>query len=568
MPLSKQTTQMKTIYKSILFSFFLLNYFSSSGQAPNFQWAKSAGGAAGFDDLANSIAVDVSGNTYITGSFNSTIINFGSTALTNMNTNNSADIFLAKYDASGNVIWVRSAGGTGDDVAYSLVVDASGSVYITGYFDSSTITFGSSTLINASQRNIFLAKYDAFGNVIWAKNDGGTGEPVAYSIAADSSGNTFITGGFGGSSSTVSFGSIILTNAGNSVYDIFLAKYDPSGNILWAKSAGGTGHDVGRSVAVDASGNSYITGSFYSTTINFGSTILANVNTNSTEDIFLAKYDTSGNVIWAKNAGGTVSDIGYSIAVDTSGNTYIAGSFNSTTIGFGSTTLISAGYDDIFLAKYDALGNVIWAKSVGGTSFDYATSISVDASENTYVTGSFWSSPLTFGSTILTNAGGGDIFIAKYAASGNVIWAKSAGGIGDDDGRSVAIDASGNTFITGYFMSPSIAFGLATLTTAGGGGDIFIAKLGNTTGINELSNLISIYVFPNPSNGNFQLTIANAQFTKGELEIYNVIGEKVFQSEIFESKSEINLNLPAGLYFYKIKNTAEIIGTGKIIIQD
>ena len=135
-----------------------------------------------------------------------------------------------------------------------------------------------------------------------------------------------------------------------------------------AKSAEGTYYDYGRSIAVDANGNSYVTGYFYSSTITFGLTTLTNSGVYS--DIFVVKYDSSGNVVWAKNTGGTNEDKGYGIAVDAIGNSYVTGWFSSSTITFGSTTLTNSGSDDIFVVKYDSSGNVMRAKSAGGTSND------------------------------------------------------------------------------------------------------------------------------------------------------------------------------------------------------
>ncbi|MFA5782356.1 MAG: SBBP repeat-containing protein, partial [Bacteroidales bacterium] len=485
------------IFAAISFLCFLSKI--SYAQTPDWLWAKSAEGMG--SDYAYSIAVDASGNTYVAGYFNSPTLSFGSDTLTNTSTGGSGyDVFLAKYDANGNVLWTKSASGTIDDYAYSVAVDDSGNIYVAGFFESSTLSFGSTTLTNAGDCNIFLAKYDANGIVLWAKSAGGTYYDWAPSVAVDDSGNAYLTGCF--YSPTITFGFTILTNAGSS--DIFLAKYDANGNILWAKSAGGTDEEVAYSVAVDASGNTYLAGYFESLTLTFGSDTLTNVDR---WDMFLAKYDATGNVLWAKSAGGTSYDVAYSVAVDTSGNTYVAGYFSSFTISFGSTTLtnVSVGYADIFLVKYDASGNVLWAKSAGGASEDEATSVSVDASGNTYLAGYFWSPTITFGSTTLTNVNVNnytDIFLAKYDANGNVLWAKSAGGTNYDEAYSVAVDTPGNTYVAGWFYSPTLIFGSTTLTNAGGY-DMFLAKLAAFTVITAQTN-VSCY------GGNNGTATANA----------------------------------------------------------
>ena len=274
-------------------------------------------------------------------------------------------IIFSLHVHSQNWLLARAATGSGQQEGLSIATDASGNVFVTGYFASPTITFGTTTLTNAGQYDIFLVKYDGTGNVLWAKSAGGTGGDEGWSVSTDASGNVFATGVF--SSPTITFGTTTLTNAG--IAAIFIVKYDGAGNVLWAKSAGGIGGDGGYSVATDVAGNVFATGVFSSPTITFGTTTLTNTS-GGYADIFLVKYDGIGNVLWAKNAGGTVDDYGWSAATDVSGNVFVTGYFTSATITFGTTTLINnsfAGMEDIFLVKYDGAGNVLWAKSAGGT---------------------------------------------------------------------------------------------------------------------------------------------------------------------------------------------------------
>ena len=547
--------------KKLFLSLILISFVSfANAQAPNWAWAKSAGGN-GYDE-GQSICVDASGNSYITGSFGSATITFGTTTLTNNTSGNYPDIFIVKYDASGNVVWAKSAGGGDYDEGQSISVDANGNSYITGYFRSDTIIFGTTTLTNNTSGNypeIFIAKYNASGNVLWAKSAGGSGYDEGQSISVDASGNSYITGFF--TSPTITFGTTTLINKDslNGSADIFIAKYDASGNVLWAKSAGG--NDIGQSIAVDASGNSYITGYFLSHTITFGTITLTN---NGGYDIFIAKYDASGNVVWAKSAGGSGYDEGYSISLDTSGNSYITGYFSSPTITFGATTLInydSTGYEDIFIAKYDASGNVIWAKSAGGNSDDWGQSICTDVSGNSYITGWFNSPTITFGATTLINDSTGyeDIFIAKYDASGNVIWAKSAGGSDSYlvESANICVDANGNSYITGCFNSPTITFGTTTLTN-NSNGNIFIAKLDNTAGIEEINNNAgNIAVFPNPVTDN--ITIETTKMAGGcgleaVIEITNIQGQLIKTIKATGNKTNISVSaFPSGLYFVKVE---------------
>ncbi|HRD00902.1 MAG TPA: SBBP repeat-containing protein, partial [Candidatus Syntrophosphaera thermopropionivorans] len=425
----------------------------------DWEWANKAGGTD--DDWVNGIAVDASGNSYVTGFFDISAT-FGYTTLIN---SGGYDIFVAKLDSSGNN-WLMATK-AGENINYygnGIAVDADGNSYVTGYFEGSS-TFCSTVLTSSGYYDIFVAKLDSSGNWEWAKKAGGTNYDFSYSIAVDTSGSCYITGEF---FDYATFGDIILTSNGS--YDIFIAKLDSNGNWLWAKKAGGSSPDFGNGIAVDASGNSYVTGYFGGTTATFGSTTLT---TNGGYDIFVAKLDSNGNWVWAKNAGGGSPDFGYGIAVDASGNSYVTGYFQSPNAYFDSTTLTNSGSDDIFVAKLDSNGNWVWANKAGANKGDYGYSIAVDASGNSYVTGYFDTSA-TFGLTTLTSNGSSDIFIAKLDSSGNWLWAKNAGGIVSDIGYGIAVDASGNSYVTGYF-DYSASFG-STLTSKGAY-DIFVAKL-------------------------------------------------------------------------------------------
>jgi len=371
----------------------------------NVLWAKSAGGQS--DDISRSITTDASGNIYITGYFCSSALVFGNITLVT----GGRAIFIAKFDTNGNVLWAKSAGGS-YDCGNSIATDISGNVYITGDF-TDQITFGNITLNDSGDGDIFIAKYDSEGNVIWAKSAGGGCIEYSDCITIDASGNIYITGCY--SSRTITFGNITLINPiGGS--NIFIVKYDFEGNVLWAKNSEGTLNDYAIGIAIDIVGNAYITGYFYSSTIVFGNTTLTNAGgNNESPDIFIVKYDPNGNMLWAKSAGGGGWDFGNYIAKDITGNVYITGNFDSQVITFDSVALANAGTgSDIFIVKYDPSGNVLWVKSAGGDhNNDKSNSVATDTSGNIYITGSFASPEINIGSTTLINVGNNDIFIAK-----------------------------------------------------------------------------------------------------------------------------------------------------------
>ena len=248
----------------------------------------------------------------------------------------------------------------------------------------------------------------------------------------------------------------------------------------------------------------------------------------------------------------------------------MAGYFISPTITFGSYILTSVGLFDIFLAKYDASGNVLWATSAGGNRYDYGESVTVDASGSSYLTGYFESHTVTFGSYTLTNTGNTNIFLTIFDASGNVLWATSAGGTDDGEGYCVAVDASENAYVTGWFSSPKITFGSDTLpnTEMNGLFDMFITKSAHgNVGINELNHSESFLVYPNPAKDKCQVQSAKCHIKS--IEIFNLTGEKVYGAEFSAGAGdfiELSFDFPAGVYFVKVQ-TENDVEVKKLVVE-
>src|ERR1035437_4949422 len=340
-------------------------------QTPTWAFAKSAGGTNNGDNNILSSKADNFGNVYVTGYFKSNTIVFDTITLTNDATDGSMDIFLVKYDTSGNVIWAKSYGGTKDDYAESITTDVSGNIYLTGTFQSDSVIFDTDTLIrnNNIDYSVFIVKINSSGGVIWARNSKGNSvfaDGQSSSITIDVFNDIYITGYFSrGDDSVLSniiFDTITLTNTGG--YNIFIVKYDSSGNVIWARNAGTPNSDNAYSITVDNSNNIYVTGYFERDSINFGSYTLINYDTVGTADIFVVKYDSSGHVIWAKSAGGALDDKANSITVDIDGNIYVSGYFQSQTIVFDSTTLYYNGMTgNVFFAKLNNITNTTGIKT-------------------------------------------------------------------------------------------------------------------------------------------------------------------------------------------------------------
>ena len=548
-----------------LFAFFTACALAATVMnAQNFEWARGFGGPK--NDFGSSLRIDTSGNIYITGYFKETVDFDPGSGTYYLTSEGYEDVFVQKLDASGNVLWAKSFGGTGVDEGHSIAVDASGNVYTVGVFEE-TIDFdpgaGTYNLTSAGDYDVFLQKLDASGNFVWAKSFGGMGWDAAYSLSIDALGNVYTTGWFQG---TVDFdpglGTYYLTSEGFT--DVFLQKLDASGNFVWAKSFGGMEHDVGVFLSIDDSGNVYTTGFFRGTSDFDPGAEMYNLTSAGEEDIFIQKLDASGNFVWAKSFGGAYFDRAYSLSIDALGNVYITGYFNGMVDfdpGVGTYNLISEGKEDVFIQKLDTSGNFVWAKSFGGIYSDLASSLSIDVSGNVYVTGVF-EGAVDFdpgaGTHYLISAGEEDVFIQKLDASGNFLWAESFGGTGWDVAYALSIDALENVYTTGAFRATAdFDPGAETYDlTSEGGWDVFIHKMSQTSvGVVENDFGRQLLVHPNPSAGDFVIDLGDV-YDLTEIAITDMNGKLVYASTLRQTQTA-NISLkkaPAGVYLLRIQS--------------
>jgi hypothetical protein len=441
------------------------------------QWAVKAASSFGHFG-SGGIAVDSSGNAFVTGSFsgNATL---GNTTLINSGLN---DVYIAKLSSSGEWQWAVRAGGSSHDDGNGIALDSSGNIYVTGIFGDNA-TFGNTSLIAEEDSDIFVAKLSNSGSWLWAVKAGGTRTEYSYAIAVDSSDNVLITGCF---RESANFGSKSITTGSTSGggTEIFVAKISSSGEWQWATKAsepqsGGSQTRMGKGITVDSSGSAFITG-YFTEIVTFGSTTLEA----DSRSRYVAKISSSGIWQWAVKASG--NDGGYyydhdgGIAVDSSGNAFVTGGFSETAT-FGSTVLLSSGDRDIFVAKISSNGIWQWAVSTGGSQEDEGNGVTVDSSGSAFITG-YFTETVTFGSTTLTSSGKDDIFVAKISSSGIWQWAVKAGGSGADEGWGIAVDSSSNAYVFGVFTK-NATFGSTILEqdfVYSGGGythyDHFVAK--------------------------------------------------------------------------------------------
>jgi beta-propeller repeat-containing protein len=397
-------------------------FISKLDSSGSFVWARSIGGDG--DDVGFGVFVDSAGYVYTTGYFQSPVddVDFDpgvdSFLLASIG---STDIFISKLDSNGNFVGAWTMGGTSDDYGNGIFVDSLGNIYTTGYFKN-TADFdpgaGTTNLTSnpADVEDIFISKLDNNGNFLWAKDIGGAAADVGLGLSLYSSGNVYITGWFQG---TVDFGTTTLSSK-SGTFDIFITKLDSGGDFIWAKGIGGALEDVGQAVSVDYFGNVYTTG-WFNGTVDFdpGTGVSNLISSAGSPDIFISKLDSDGNFVWAKGMGGTFSDVGYGIFVDSSANVYTTGFFGGTADfdpGSGTAWLTSNGSEDIFISKLNSSGNFVWGKAMGGSSVDYGYDIFVDSSGNVYTTG-FFQDTVDFDPGVetsdLSSNGFKDIFVSK-----------------------------------------------------------------------------------------------------------------------------------------------------------
>ncbi len=544
-----------------IYLFILLNILLNSIVAQNFEWAKVDGKYA--YDYGYGVVTDNAGNVYTAGKYEENAI-FSGVTLPNQGNH---DMYVARYSPTGNLDWIRTAGGFNGDYAQAIATNKTSNIYVTGEVEDGTalITFPGSTitLTPLGDNDLFIASYDFNGNLQWARTDGYYYNEKSRGITCDNSGNVVVCGYY---KDTTMFNGTKIPSKGEE--DMFVAKYDANGTILWMRNAGGPGRDEGKSVVCDASGNVYVCG-MYSDGAVFGTTTYTVANTPFGKyfDGYIAKYDPNGNLLWVKSIVGDYDDVAWSITKDNAGKIYISGEFSGAK--FGTVDEWPNGMQDMFVACYDQNGNYQWVSHGGGLTADRSRGITCDGT-TIFATGQFGLNA-TFGPKAVNAVDSSDVFIAALDNTGNFLWVKTVAGVTDtfDDGggyeSGVAICADpGVVYITGSVLDgasfDNISIPGYTRT------DAFLAKLSSVVSVNEVTQNNTIRIYPNPVKD--KLTIDyNHDLEKGEIMIYDVLGQIVLKENILRNK-QINLGqFKSGLYTYIIRNDSQHIQNGKLIIE-
>ncbi len=523
--------------------------FSSLQAQVNQEWVQRNNGSGNGSDVAHSIAVDGSGNVYVTGS--------------SISSGSDYDYETIKYNSSGMLQWAQRYRGMGyDDIASSIAIDVSDNVYVTGYSQGSGFDYDYATI-----------KYNSSGILQWTQRYNGTGnsDDLARSLAVDSSGNVYVTGASIGNGTIADYATI---------------KYNSTGSEQWVARYNGPGNSIDHATSIvsDGSGNVYVTG--------------RSIGIGTGYDYATIKYNSAGIEQWVERYNGTGNSIdsANSIALDASGNVYVTGT------SVGSTT-----YYDYATIKYNSSGTEQWVARYNGNLYEFASSMKADDSGNVYVTGKRtddetfisyltikynsageeqWTARYGPGNIAVTSSlaldGSGNVYVTgysggfginsnyatiKYNSSGDSLWVAKYNGPGNstDQPTSIVIDGSGNVYVTGGSIGSGTGFDYATI------------KYSQLTGISQTSSLIPEKFslsqnYPNPFNPvtkiNYELRITNYV----SLKVYDVLGNEVFvlvnekQNAGSYSVDFDGSNFSSGVYFYKLAVDGNIIDTKRMVL--
>lgn len=477
------------------------------------------------------------------------------------------DCFITKQTAAGQLIWLRHIGGTGSIQVKGVATDAQDNFYITGLF-TGTADFNPTSnnfdLISTDpQGDIFVAKYDDWGNFIWAKGVGGPGVDYGSSIIIGRDSNVFIAGSFEGSAD-FDPGSGIQQIIGNSVQDVFVLKLGLSGNFKSVYPFGGVGPDFCTDLKMDNQGHLLVSGSFGSQ-VDFNPTSATDTLTSSgLLDAFILKLDSNLSFNWVKKIGGNGVDEILAVEVDGTGKIYLVGAFEGSCDfdpGLGVSQL-TANNTDGFVLQLSSTGNYSWVNKIGGVGDDQVVDIAIDNLYKVYVTGFFRDTvdfdPDTSVSFNLVAQGNYDHYVYQLDTVGSFVWVQQISGNSKSTSNCIFVDQQNNLYTAGSFEG-TVDFDPSSLVnnrTSIGQSDIFIQRHNPSllVGFHELmeENDASVKVYPNPSRARIRVDFEKVHKTV-EMKIYDQQG-RLSQERNYKNVQFIDTVVEGqmGVYFVEL----------------
>jgi len=450
---------------------------TTSGGAPGseLRWARSYGTDSTEDKRARSVVASPQGNVIIAGDFRGSLT-LGSLAALPGTAGH--DAFVAQLDASGKPAWSLAFAGPGEQLAYGAAATSDGGVVVAGSFTETLSFAGKDEGSEPQGEEGFIASLDAQRALRWLVRVDGSGNQAVHAVALAPDGGVVIAGTFG---DTLRIGDLLVEGDLDGL-DFFVAKLDAAGKPLWAKSLGATPASLGPGeptsfLAIDGEGDIHVAGTF-SGTLRFGE----NLGAMGEHDVFVGKLDAAGEPLWGHAVGADGQDQrAAGLAVDSQGRVILAGDLRGKVAVGGPLSLRSDGdAPDAFLLSYDDTGELVWARRYGSAAPDGAGAVAVDAAGDILFTGRFRGA-ISFGKeTVLGNGGAvsphDDLFLAMLTRDGEPIFSAAFGADENQLPTSIAVDASGDLLLAGYFGG-IVDFGGGDLD-AKTGDDVFVAKFG------------------------------------------------------------------------------------------
>lgn len=586
--------------KKLLLTTTLLWSMASMAQGPTFNWAKSITGS-GVKQIYD-VTTDNAGNVYTTGAFGGTANigpNDGTLAQViydaNPNANTARNVFITKMTASGSVVWTKTFGGTYDDIGKAIKVDNDGNVFVAGEFkgdvdfnpDVPQYYLNSGSVFSGNGINGFIVKFGPTGNFLFAKALVGTYNQEMNDIDIDTEGNLYTTGSFKGINSFAvdfdpGFGTFFIPAQNE---DVFILKLENDGDFVWAKSFSGGStffenledRDKGNAIKVDANGNIFIAGSFKETVDFDTSAASSTLTSTGSTDAFIVKLNSSGNLIWAKQIGGTSNDIGKSMGLDVIGNVYIFGyyaeTFDETVTDFNpNAPVVNLAIQNNIqnaVVKLNNAGDFVWAKRFRGNGQAPQKAFDVDQNGNVFVLETFSgtaNNPVTydfdegsgvFNMTTPTNG----IYVSVINTDGIFSSAYRTGdALTTLNSNAFCASATGELYAAGnYFNNTDFDPTVGVFTLEVSGNSCFLQKMAYQTLEIQENTFSTFDLYPNPAYNILNINFKN-DIERGNLSIISLTGQTLIEKQNL-SGTEFNFDvshLKKGIYIVQLRNEDEV----------
>ena len=548
---------------------------------PGIEWVKSISGNdynAGSD-----IAIDATGHVFIAGVYRDQIYYDNNPEFLKSN-RGKTDISIAKTDAQGNLLWMRTLGGPGDDRVFRIAVDAEGNVLITGTFEKEMVFDGSNehVLESAGKSDMFLAKYGSDGVLHWSVSAGGEYTDQGIGLTCDDRGNVYVSGFFQETASWDVQATQQIQSVGQQ--DLYVARYTKGGELDWVSTLGGDKRDVATGVAVNEAGQIYVSG----VTRGFSPELnrVAKGAHAGKDDFFLARFSDLGQLEWLSYGGGTGFDAANSIDIDDAGNLYITGYFDRSAriVDQEGNEQQILGYSyDVFLSKFDGDGRLAWIRSAGGELWDNAYDVHVDELNGVYVTGLFRGAAEFIGGaeTSVEGRGEANAFVAKYGMQGDFQGLQIIDGE-KSEGFGVSTDKHNNIYLTGFFVQEAL-FDDDTISLNSNFFNSFIAKyeagsmeagLSSNQRLFENQSIGDLLGqnFPNPfsTRTHFEIQLQEKDFVR--IAVYDALGrlvEEVVRADLAAGIHRFPFEagrLAEGVYHYSLETSSRRITRAMTVI--